>query len=62
LENYAIAIDFGNFEWRPLNGRDMKLRPDIVQDGSDGRTDEWLMEAGPEIRNEQTHAIMKLTA
>ena len=61
LEDYAVAIDFSNVEFRPLTGRNMQLRSDIVQDGSDGRTDEWLIEAGPEIRNEQTHAIMKLT-
>lgn len=59
-EDYALAVDFSNFDWRPLASRNLQLRPDIVQDGSDGRTDEWLIEAGPEIRNEQTHAILKL--
>ena len=61
-ENYALAVDFANFDWRPLAGRDVQLRRDIVQDGSDGITDEWLVEAGPEIRNEQSHAILKLQA
>ena len=60
LEDYALAVDFSNFDWRPLNGRDMSLRSDVVNDGRDGRTDEWLFEGGPEIRNEQTHAILKL--
>ena len=60
LEDYALCIDPGNFSVRPLSSRDMQLRPDIVQDGRDGRTDEWLMEFGVEARNEQTHAILKL--
>jgi hypothetical protein len=38
----------------------MQLRKDIVKDGRDGQTDEWMMEFGPEARNEQTHAILKL--
>ena len=59
-EDYAIAIDPANFSVRPLAGRDMQLRKDIVQDGRDGQTDEWLMEVGMEVRNEQTHAVLKL--
>jgi hypothetical protein len=60
-ENYAVAIDFSNFDMRPLRTRDLQLRDNIVQDGTDGQTSEWLYEGGPEIRNEQTHAILKLT-
>ena len=59
-EDYAVAIDPANFSVRPLAGRDMQLRSDIVKDGRDGQTDEWLMEVGVELRNEQTHAILKL--
>lgn len=59
-EDYAVAIDPANFSVRPLVGRDMQLRSDIVKDGRDGQTDEWLMEVGVEMRNEQTHAILKL--
>ena len=60
LEDYAVAVDPANFAIRPLAGRNMQLRKDIVKDGRDGQTDEWLMEVGVEIRNEQTHAIMKV--
>lgn len=60
LEDYALAVDPANFAIRPLASRNMQLRKDIVKDGRDGQTDEWLMELGVEIRNEQTHAIMKL--
>ena len=60
LEDYALAVDPANFAIRPLSGRNMQLRKDIVKDGRDGQPDEWLMEMGVEIRNEQTQAIMKL--
>lgn len=60
LSAYAVAIDQANFDVRPLNSRDMQLRSDVVKDGRDGQVDEWLMEVGMEMRNEQTHAIMKL--
>jgi len=60
LEDYAVAVDPANFSIRPLVGRNMQLRKDIVKDGRDGQTDEWLMEVGVEIRNEQTHAILKI--
>ena len=59
-ENYAVGIDFSNFDMRPLRTRDLQLRDDIKKDGADGTTSEWLVELGPEIRNEQTHFIMKL--
>ena len=60
LAKFALAVDWNNFDLRPLNGRDLQLRMDIVKDGSDGQTDEWLIEFGPEIRQEQTHSILKL--
>jgi len=59
-EDYALIVDFGNAEMRALSQSDMQLRKDIVKSGQDGSTDEWLYEGGPEIRNEQTHAILKL--
>lgn len=60
-EDYALAVDMANVDLRPLASRDMQLRSDVVNDGRDGRVDEWLMEVGCEVRNEQTHAILKLT-
>jgi len=59
-EDYALAVDFGNAEMRALSQSDVQLRKDIVKNGQDGVTDEWLYEGGPEVRNEQTHAILKL--
>lgn len=60
LDDMAVALDFGNLAWRTMATRDIQLRTDVVKDGRDGQTDEWLVEAGLELRNEQTHAIMKL--
>ena len=60
LEDYGVIIDFGNVNSRPLRTRDMQLRTNVIQDGRDGQTNEWLCETGMEIRNEQTHAIIKL--
>lgn len=60
LAKYALAVDWSNFDIRPLRTRDLMLRMDVVKDGSDGRWDEWLWEVGPEIRQEQTHSILKL--
>lgn len=61
-EDYALVIDPANIDMRPLAQSDMQLRSDIVKDGTDGTVSEWLYEGGPEIRNEQTHAIIKVTA
>ena len=61
-EDYALVIDPANIDMRPLAQSDMQLRNDIVKDGTDGTVSEWLYEGGPEIRNEQTHAIIKVTA
>ena len=60
LDAYAVCLDFANISWRPLATRDMQLRTNVIQDGRDGQTNEWLIEAGMEVRNEQTHAILKL--
>ena len=60
LEDYGLIVDFGNVNWRPLRTRDVQLRTNVIQDGRDGVTNEWMCEAGMEIRNEQTHAVIKL--
>jgi hypothetical protein len=59
LKNFFFGIDMANFDIRPLRTRTMQLRSNVVRDGQDGQTDEWLMEVGMEARNEQTHFIGK---
>ena len=60
-EDFAVAIAHANFDILVLAESGFQLRRDIVKDGSDGQVDEWLVELGPEIRQEQTHAVLQLT-
>ena len=50
---YAIAADLENVGYRHL--RDTMLEEDIVQDGTDKRTDQFLTEAGLMVRLEGVH-------
>ena len=52
---YAIAVDLENVGYRFLTGRDTMLETDIVQDGTDKRTDQFLTEAGLQVRLEGVH-------
>lgn len=62
LENayagYGFLLDMGNIQYRPLNGRDTKLRPDIQANDADGWVDEYLTEFGMTVRQEKTHAVL----
>ncbi len=55
----AIGVDMDNIAYRPLAGRDTKLRTNIQANDADGWMDEYLTEAGLEVRLEKTHAILK---
>jgi hypothetical protein len=44
--------------YRPLRGRDTKLRTNIQAPGLDGWQDEYLTEAGLEVRLEKVHGIL----
>ncbi len=61
LAKFALIVDWSNFRLRPLRTRDVQLQIDIVKDGVDGQVDQWLAELGPQIMNEQTFTIGKLT-
>ena len=57
----------GNNGHDGINGKDGNNGHDGTngangKDGRDGQTDEWMIEFGPEARNEQPHAILKLSA
>lgn len=54
---YMIILDMDNVEYRPLEGRDTKLRLNIGDPDRDGFLDEYLTEAGFEIRLPKTHAV-----
>jgi len=45
--------------YRPLRGRDTKLRANIQENDRDGWKDEYMTEFGMELRLEKAHAIVK---
>lgn len=55
---YMIILDMDNVKYRPLRGRDTKLRQNIGEPDRDGFLDEYLTEAGYEIRLPKTHAVL----
>ena len=52
---YAIAVDLENVGYKYLAGRDTTLETDIVKDGTDARTDQFLTECGLKVRLEGVH-------
>ena len=52
---YAVAVDLENVGYKYLNGRDTKLSTDIVLDGTDARTDQFVTECGLKCRLEGVH-------
>jgi Family of unknown function (DUF5309) len=56
----AYAVDVDSIEWHPLAGngenRDTQLLENVIRDGSDKYSDEYLAEAASVIRFEQRHA------
>jgi hypothetical protein len=55
---YAAAIDLGNIKYRYMQGRDTSLKTNIQANDADGRRDEYLTEAGLEVRLPKTHGLL----
>ncbi|HHW41263.1 MAG TPA: DUF5309 domain-containing protein [Syntrophomonadaceae bacterium] len=55
----AIGVDMRNIYYRPLKGRDTKLRTNIQDNDVDGWKDEYLTEMGLKVELEKTHAVLK---
>lgn len=55
---YGVAIDIENIKYRPLQGRDTSLETNIQNNDEDQRIDQYLTEAGIEVRLPQTHAVI----
>jgi len=55
---YAAIIDVENVKYRPLKGRDTKLETNIQANDEDQRKDQYITEAGLEVRLPQTHALL----
>lgn len=59
-DGLSIALDMDNVKYRPLRGRDTTLRTNIQNNDADGRKDEYLTEAGLEIKLPKTHGMFIL--
>ncbi|MFD7521435.1 SU10 major capsid protein [Paenibacillus chitinolyticus] len=55
---YGIIIDPENVKYRPLAGRDTKLETNIQANDADKRVDQYLTEAGLEVRSPETHGVL----
>jgi hypothetical protein len=55
---YAAILDVENVKYRPMKGRDTKLETNIQAPDVDGRIDQYITEAGLEVRNPETHALL----
>jgi len=62
LENayakYGIILDLENLAYRPLQGRDTKLNTEIQPPDADYFLDEYLTEAGLELKLPKTHGLI----
>lgn len=55
---YGIVLDPENVRYRPLQGRDTKLETNIQANDEDQREDQYITEAGLEVRLADTHAVV----
>lgn len=55
----GIGVDMDYIKYRPLAGRDTKLKTNIQANDADGWMDEYMTEAGLEVRLEKAHAVLK---
>ena len=55
---YGIVIDPENVKYRPLQGRDTKLETNIQANDENQRKDQYITEAGLEVRLPKTHAVL----
>lgn len=60
--DFALALDMEEIKYRNLQGRDTQLKTNIQNNDEDGRRDEYITEAGLEIRHPEKHGILTLTA
>lgn len=55
---FGVALDVENVRYRPLKGRDTKLETNIQANDADERQDQYITEAGLEVRLPKTHAVI----
>lgn len=54
----GIVVDLPNIMYRPLKGRDTKLKTNIQANDADEQKDEYITEAGLQVELEKTHAVI----
>lgn len=55
---FGIVVDPENVKFRPLADRDTKLETNIQANDADKRIDQYITEAGLEVRSPKTHAVI----
>ncbi|GIO13540.1 hypothetical protein J19TS2_30950 [Cohnella xylanilytica] len=55
---YGVVIDPEAVKYRPLTGRDTKLETNIQLPDADEEKDQYITEAGLEVRNAEKHAVI----
>jgi hypothetical protein len=60
-DGYGIVLDMEELSYRPLEDSDTKLKTNIQNNDEDGERDEYLTEAGLELRQVKKHGLFILT-
>lgn len=58
LRSTMMVIDVQNLRYRHLTDRDTKLKKCIQENGADRRKDEWITEAGLEVRKPESNFMI----
>lgn len=61
-DGYGIALDMNELSYRPLSDSDTRLKTNIQANDEDGQRDEYITEAGLELRLPALHGMFILTA
>ncbi len=56
----AVGVDLKNVSYKYMNGRDTNLELNVQNPGDDITKDQYLTEAGLEVRLDKTHAILNI--
>lgn len=56
----GVILDMDNVAYRPFADDDTHLRENIGEDNRDGFLDEWLTEAGFQLKLPKTHAVLTM--
>lgn len=58
-DGWAVLLDMDSIFYRPLGGRDTRLKTNIQANDQDGRIDGFLAECCPMLIQEKNHAILR---